>query len=128
MRIRKIRILSNCSGVQQAAGASAQKTDRSGAYPIFTRSLSSSHPKNQLPPTIVVGPSLTPAGLFSHPHSHFAGMESVSRDDSGGPGCACMMLSASATRVLLEAALGVDNGFGAGRYLKELGRIGLLTK
>jgi len=51
-------------------------------------------------------PTLAPVGLFSRPHSHFAGTESVSRDDSAGSDCALMMLSLSATGVLLEVALG----------------------
>ena len=67
--------------------------------------------KVRIPPLLLLAvsggkkPALAPVGLFSRPHSHFAGTESVSRDDSAGSGCALMMLSASATGVPLEVVL-----------------------
>ncbi|KAG2659249.1 hypothetical protein PVAP13_1KG262015 [Panicum virgatum] len=67
MRMRKIRFLGNCSGVQQTAGASAQKMDRSGAYPNFIHSLSSPHPRKStasFPSPRLFRPSLPSPGLF----------------------------------------------------------------
>jgi len=65
--MRKIRFLGNCSGVQQTAGVSGQKTDRSGVYPIFIYSLSSPHPRKStasFPSPRLFRPSLPSPGLF----------------------------------------------------------------